>query len=100
MDKHEEKARGIACIDSGCPAAGHGGEHGDDCNRLTSAIASALRGVEMGERERCAKIADEWGKGKWRVEEKTRSRFSLQDLQTRVNTTGRGIAEDIRREPA
>ena len=56
-------------------------------------IASAVWNEAV---EACAKIADKWGRGEWKVEEKERSRFSIQDLQLRVNTTGRGIAEDIR----
>jgi hypothetical protein len=46
--------------------------------------------------EEAAKAADEWGSGKWRVKSDKRVRFSLQDMQTQTNTTGRGIAEDIR----
>lgn len=48
------------------------------------------------EREECAKIADYWGSGAWRVQHETRSRFSLHDMQSVNNHTGRAVAEDIR----
>ena len=59
-------------------------------------IAESIREAVTAENEECAKIADEWGRGRYRVEEPDRIRFNIYDLQTRVNTTGRGIAEDIR----
>jgi len=46
--------------------------------------------------EAAAKVADYWGDGKWKVQPKGRSRFSVYDMQASVNTAGRGIAEDIR----
>jgi hypothetical protein len=58
-------------------------------------IAALLDAVEQ-ERERCAGIADYWSAGKWTVQPNGRVRFSAQDLQATCNTTGRGIAEDIR----
>jgi hypothetical protein len=59
-------------------------------------IGDAIEQAVAVERERCAKIADYWGAGNWKAQDGGRSRFSLQDLQATCNTTGRGIAEDIR----
>jgi hypothetical protein len=55
-------------------------------------LASAVRLAVI---EECAKVADYWGAGHWKVKSE-RARFSLGDMQTQTNTTGRGIAEDIR----
>lgn len=60
------------------------------------AIAEAIESAVKAEREECAKLSDYWGKGNWKVQVKNRSRFSIYDLQFHVNTTGRGISEDIR----
>lgn len=49
------------------------------------------------ERERCAKVADYWGSGKWVFQPNGRRRFDTVDCQSVVNTTARAIAEDIRK---
>jgi hypothetical protein len=46
--------------------------------------------------EEAAKLADKWGRGDWQLQEQKRKRFEHRDLQTHINCTGRGIAEDIR----
>ena len=46
--------------------------------------------------EEAAAIADYWGSGQWKVKHEKKKRFDLQETQAVCNTTGRGIAEDIR----
>jgi len=73
---------------------------------LEPAIAHEIREAEQAayergredEREACAEIADEWGRGSWQVDPQDgRQRFEIHHLQQHVNSTGRGIAEDIRK---
>jgi hypothetical protein len=47
--------------------------------------------------EAAAEQADYWGSGKWRFQPNGRARFDVYDCQLVVNTTGRAIAEDIRK---
>ncbi len=60
------------------------------------AMEAGAKAVRLAVIEECAKVADYWGEGKWKVKPKGRVRFSVYDMQASVNTTGRGIAEDIR----
>lgn len=46
--------------------------------------------------EEAAAIADYWGSGQWKVKHEKKKRFDLQEMQAVCNTTGRGIAADIR----
>lgn len=72
-----------------------GGEIMGD-KRSSQCFVCAVVSIRPNTIEACAKVADEWGKGKWQVETKGRKRFDINDMQAAVNTTGRGIAEDIR----
>ena len=66
-------------------------------SELVAAFAQAIQDVERDAYERAAQEADKWERGDWRVDSKGRKRFDETHLQTQVNCTGRGIAEDIRK---
>jgi hypothetical protein len=77
----------------GCGLSTSWSQYSDLGKAAWEAAAAVIR---AGAVEECAKVADEWGNGKWKVQPKGRVRFSVYDMQASVNTSGRGIAEDIR----
>jgi len=46
--------------------------------------------------EECAKVADYWASGAWRVTHEKRKQFNIYDMQAVNNSAARNIAEEIR----